>query len=138
MLREKGFYWLYVRQAFCRTYHLSVQQSKRKKCPVYYSVHLFIHSQIIIIHLNIQCCYLLLLFCFVFVFFIVFLSLSSLFSSSVHVSIPKPYKSMEKMYSCFKNSKNRITLSQCLIIKINRVPIVIKAVPKAQANKQTI
>ena len=33
MLREKGFYWLYVRQAFCRTYHLSVQQSKRKKMP---------------------------------------------------------------------------------------------------------
>lgn len=125
MLREKGFYWLNVRQAFCRTYHLSVQQSKRKKCPVYYSVLLLIHSQIIIINLNIQCCYLLLLFYFDFVFFIVFLSLSSLFSSSVHVSIPKSYKSTEKMYSCFKNSKNRITLSQYLIIKINRVPIAI-------------
>ena len=47
------------------------------------------------------------------------------FSFSVHVNVSKLYKSIKHLYVfLFRNSKNRITLSQCLIEK-SQVQIIV-------------
>ena len=65
----------------------------------------FIVKYLISTYFNIQFCYLLYIVFRVVVFF----------SFSVHVNVPKLYKSIEQLYILlFRNSKSRITLSQGL------------------------
>ena len=93
--------------------YLHIQKKKRKKkwfLHSHYSVLLLIHSQVFDFNINIQFCYLL---------YIVF-SFFFFFSFLVLVNVHKLFKSIEQLL-LFRNPKNRITLSQWLIIKRSQV-----------------
>ena len=104
-IRIKGSFLLYI--------HSSYLYKKVKEKNAFYIIIIlsfcwFIVKYLISTYVNSQFCYLL---------YIAF-SFFSFFSFSVHVNMPKLHKNIEQLYILlFRNFKNRITLTQCLIEK---------------------
>ena len=102
-------FYLYVQKNKTKKKQNKTKQNKRREknafsITVIPSFCWFI-VKYFISNINIQFCYLL------YIVFSVFL----FFSISVHVNVLKLYKSIEQLYILLlRNSKNRITLSQCL------------------------
>ena len=109
----------YVCFLYIHSFYLNIQKRRRrKKCSLhnYHSVLLLIHFQIFDFNINIQFYYLLYIVISFFLFF------------------PPQCRNIEQLYILlFRNSKNRITSSQCLKLLHKLYPTY-----KAKRNKEKI